>query len=342
MKYVTIFFWLILASVLCPQGLGTGLNTNNLLSKGQLIYFEKVDSSKLEGRYNVLSTSKFSITSDKLDIAIDDLSATVSINNAMQLICYIDIPQLKGLDEKEDIDLVLYANDQKLVSSTAKTVDTYSKFDIDIKPSIDLNEPQKLDIKFDRSFSSRFNFTSRAYFSSKVDSNALNSIQLGTSYSIVIPNLNKFKYLGISGKITSEHPQDFSETNLAGSIVLSSIIPFTDQIARIPTNNNSNASIGLLVQPELQFVKNTVISDSSFGRFTLHGAWDIPLFTGQYARFYAVAYFQDKFKPRSYIEMTIEQEVTETIAFIVKWINGELAPTFSREVSLNVGIRLMQ
>jgi len=66
---------------------------------------------------------------------------------------------------------------------------------------------------------------------------------------------------------------------------------------------------------------------------------DIPLLKDQYLRLYGVAYFQNGYKPRSYIEMTFEQDLSSSVAVIGKWVNGELPPLFKRESDFRIGLR---
>ena len=170
------------------------------------------------------------------------------------------------------------------------------------------------------------------------DSAALNSIQWNAGYQYVLAYIDGFKYLGIKGQLGAEHPQDFSQTNIVGSFSLSTVLPFTDQLARLIAGDDKDASIGILIQPALDLVWKTTVKDSSYLRGAVHGNWNIPIRQGQYMNIYGVAYFQDKFRPRSYIELNVTQTISPSTDVIVKWINGELPPLFQRNSDLRLGL----
>jgi hypothetical protein len=222
------------------------------------------------------------------------------------------------------------------------------KFNFDLKPSFIKENPQRLDYSISRKFGisnkksilSQFNILAEGYLSSKPDTNSLNSLKFNLEYQFLLSKASEFKFIGLSIIAGSEHPQDFSQTNLKGSIVISTIIPFSDYFTRFITGNKRDACIGILTEPEIQFIKNTSYSDSNFVRLALHGNWNIPLLDGQYFRLYGVAFYQNGFKPRSYIEGTLEQKVTSSIYLIGKWVNGTLPPLFTKESEFSVGLRI--
>jgi hypothetical protein len=255
-------------------------------------------------------------------------------------------PEIKGLKKLENLKLSLKVGDKDL--SFIENYTSPVKFNVDLKPAFVNGIPQRLDFSIERNYefqnnksvSGQFKFSGKGYLSTKPDTNSLNSIKLNFGYEYLLTNVGKFKFLGLYGKIGTEHPQDFKQTNLTGNFVVSSIIPCTGEFARLITGNESDPSYGIIVNPEAQFVKNTAYADSNYFRFALHGAWDIPILKGQYLRLYGVAFYQKDFKPRSYIEATIEQQLSTNVFLIGKWVNGELPPLFHKESDFSVGIRV--
>ncbi|MDP3150225.1 MAG: hypothetical protein Q8N83_13975, partial [Ignavibacteria bacterium] len=77
----------------------------------------------------------------------------------------------------------------------------------------------------------------------------------------------------------------------------------------------------------------------SYLRGSFHCEWNLPTKSNQYINIYSVVYFQKGYQPRSYIEMTFEQDLSESIAIVAKWVNGELPPLFQREADLRIGLR---
>jgi hypothetical protein len=251
------------------------------------------------------------------------------------------------LKNMSDNDFSLYVNDSLLASTGPTGTSTSHPFVVDLKPSFDPSRAQKIDAQWDRkfgvtgvgAFAGNAELYAKGSFSTKPDSEALNSIQLKIGYTFIWANADVFKYVGFSGNIASEHPQDFSQTNLVGDIVVSTILPWTDILARIITNNTQNSSVGLLLQPAIDYVKNTMTKDLSYVRGAIHGSWDVPIMKDQYVSIYGVAYFQHGIRPRSYIEMTLAQNLSPSLAVVAQWVNGELPPLFQRDVDLRIGLR---
>lgn len=315
------------------------------IKEGTIVYFESGgESTKLKSRLESLARASIVLKNSTLNRSLAIPDSLAIIYNARMIAIYFRDPVLKNM---ENNNFALFIDDS-LVASTSTTGESASHpLSVDFKPSFDLAQPQEMDVQWRRrflesgvgAFAGNMEFEGRGALSTRPDSGTLNSIQLRAGYTLIWADAGVFKYVGLNGKIGSEHPQDFSETNLVGSLVLSTILPRTDVLARFIADNTTNSSPGLLVQPAIEIVKNTTVRDSSFVRGAIHGSWDIPLMKDQYASLYAVVYFQDGYRPRSYIEMTLVQSLSPSIAFIAKWVNGELPPLFSREADLRLGLR---
>jgi hypothetical protein len=315
----------------------------NQLSSGKIVYFENAkDSSALIARCNYLKQAKIVLKNETKDVELK-IGSNIETNSTALLV-YIKFID-ETIKEMAYDDFALYVNNNVIARSDTASSGT-NIFKMDLKPSFDSKEAQKVDVDWGRKFSetyskgfaSNIDMKAKGAFSTKPDSAALNSIQLNIGYSLIW-DVELLKYFGLSGKLGSEHPQDFSRPNMVGSIVVSTIIPYTDRLARFIANNKTNSSIGLLIQPSVEFVKNTSIKDSSYIRGVLQSSWDIPLIKDQYINIYGAAYFRKGDRPRSYIEMTFEQDISESIAIVAKWVNGELPPLFQREADLRIGLR---
>ena len=339
-----IFCWIILIAGSVYAQKITELAKNQITS-GKIVYFENAkDSSELNKRYNYFVQAKIILKNETKDVELKIIS-NIAVNEDAKLVSikFID----DTLKSMADDDFALYVNDIMAARTDTASSTGTGVFKVDLKPSFDSKEAQKVDVNWGRKlsesdakgFATNINMNAKGNFSTKPDSAALNSIQLKAGYALIWTNAGLFKYLGLNGQIGSEHPQDFSQTNLVGSVVFSTVMPWTDILARVIANNKTNSSVGLLLQPAFEFVKNTAVKDSSYLRGAIHGNWNIPLIKNQYISFYGVAYFQDGYQPRSYVEMTFEQDISPSLAVIAKWVNGELPPLFQREVDFRIGLR---
>jgi hypothetical protein len=312
--------------------------SKNQIDVGKIVYQEDFDdSTTLNHAYNHYKKSKIILTDETKDIDLKIKGEITQSNSSGQVFIKFTNPILKDM---ADDDFSLSVNDTIIAKSDTTSFAGKNEFKFDIKPAFDTDEPQKLDVNWDRTFyNGSLIFSAKGNFSTKTDSAALNSVQFKTGYSLIWNDCGVFKYFGLSGEIHSEHPQDFSQTNLVGSIVGSSIIPGLGSLARILFRSNNIITVDFLIQPAIEFVKNTSVKDSSFIRGAIHCGWDIPLLKNQYLCLYGVAYFQNGYRPRSYIEMTFEQDISQSIAVIGKWVNGELPPLFKRESDFRIGLR---
>lgn len=245
-------------------------------------------------------------------------------------------------------DIYVLLSDNKQIASTDKISYSYTKLEIDIKPSFEKDEPQKIDASWESCLMKTgemfealgyINLIAKGNFSTKPDLNSLNSIRLGAEYSLVWGGTSKFKYVGVSGRIGTEHPQDFSKTNAVGDFIVTTILPYSDIFTRLITGNYTDAVLGIIIEPEIQFVRNTNFRDSNYVRYSIASQWDIPILNSQYIHLFGVAYFQEHYRPRTYIELTIEQEISSSLSVVGKWINGELPPLFSKESDFRIGLR---
>lgn len=316
---------------------------------GYVTFIQKYTSEKEMNEFNKkfqdgLVLAKFSYYNHQINRTRPDI---ISIDtNGRKKANYMYKFEKPDIEQMADLKIVLLIDNIKyeFISSVTEPI----KFNIDLKPSFDKDKPQCMDIGFQRKFAlnsnshnfNQFDLSAKAYLSSKPDLNNLRSININFGYQYLFSQVGEFKFVGLSGKIGTEHPQDFSQTNMVGSLVFSTVIPYSDLIIRKLTGNVTDACLGVLLEPEIQFVKNTSFADSNYLRLALHGACNIPLLPGQYAKFYGIAFFQKDFIPRSYIEATIEQKINPSLYLIAKWVNGMLPPLFIRESDLRIGIRI--
>jgi hypothetical protein len=328
--FYLVFICLIVISNSCPSQTIWKQFLTKKLSSGEIKYSERItEQNGLAKRQAELQKAKIVLKNETQNI--DSVLNTKTVN-----IEFSD----ETLKTMANDDFSLSVNDTIIAKSDTSSFAGKNEFKFDIKPAFNSDEPQKLDINWDRTFyNGSLVFSAKGYFSTKTDSAALNSIQFKTGYSFIWNDCGVFKYFGLSGEIHSEHPQDFSQTNLVGSIVGSSIIPGLGNLARILFRPNNIIAVDFLIQPAVEFVKNTSVEDSSFIRGAIHCGWDIPLLKDQYLCLYGVAYFQNGYRPRSYIEMTFEQDISQSVAVIGKWVNGELPPLFERESDFRIGLR---
>ncbi len=320
--------------------------TKPTADRSTIIYTETCESiDDVESKFKEYSSAKIVLKNISKDENIDIKPKISKNKSSLQVRIKFTDDSLKDMTD-DDFNLIV---DDSVLASTETTSTNVDKnpLTIDLKPSLDLSSSQKVDLDWARKLSAsggglwetNLLLSAKGAFSTKPDSAALNSVQLKVGYNFIYVNADVFKYFGLSANVGSEHPQDFSETNLVGSAVLSTVVPYTDLLAKLITNNRKAASFGLLIEPAVEFVKNTAKKDSSFIRGAIHGNWIIPLFNKQCVSIYGVAYFQNGYRPRSYIEMTFEQDLTSSIAVIGKWINGELPPLFERESDFRIGLR---
>jgi len=319
--------------------------SKNQISSGKIVYSESAkDTNEIKYRSNFFKQSKIYLKNETKNNELNfkgDIS--ISKDPLLVIVRFIDVT----LKDMKNDDFGFYVNDSVIARTDTSSNLAKNDFKVDLKPSLDATKAQKVDINWDRKLSesisnglaTSFELNAKCAFSTKPDSASLNSIQFKTGYNLIWTNVGLFKYMGLSGQIGSEHPQDFSETNLVGNIVLSSVIPWTDILARFITSNKINSSLGILVQPAINFVKNTSVKDSSYIRGAIHCNWDLPLIKNQYIHIYSVVYFQNGYRPRSYIEMTLSQDISSSLAIIGKWVNGELPPLFTREVDFRIGLQ---
>jgi len=347
---IVVFTFSFLSSVGYSQEKDLKMNEYYIdQANGYVSIFQKYSSQKMMREYiEKFKTEKaffvFSFDGQKIERTKPDKTEVDSSD--LKVIYTYKFPEIKEIGTLKNVKLTLKIDDTNL-----DFIENYTepvKFNIDMKPALDKDKPQRLDFSIDRNFelhyskgtSGQLKFSAKGYFSSKPDSNSLNSIKLNFGYDYLFTNAGAFKFFGLSGKIGTEHPQDFKQTNLTGSVVLSGIVPYTGEFARMLTGNDEDASYGIILNPEVQFVKNTKYADSNSIRFALHGGWDIPILKGQYLKLYGVAYYQNGYKPRSFIEATIEQKLSANTFLIAKWVNGELPPLFKKESDFSVGLRI--
>jgi hypothetical protein len=345
-KRSIVVFCVILSTatyLLHAQGLKE-LSKNGIVNGSIYLYESYKDTSEMRSKENYFNNSKIKLKNKTTNVFLD-IKETVEIDSPNVFVKFHD-PIIKSM---QNCAFVVFVNDT-IYASSDSTSDSFSSnpLAIDLKPSLDLSKAQELDINWDRNltgsslgdFAGNVKLHAEGKFSTKPDSAVLNSVIWSVGYRLIWGNAGVFKYFAVTGQVGGEHPQDFSQTNLVGSIVLSSILPWTDILARVVTDNQKDASIGLLIQPAVDFVKDTKVSDSSYVRGAIHSNWEIPLFNNQYADIYSVAYFQNGYRPRSYIEISLVQKLTSSFAIIAKWVNGELPPFFNRVADLRIGFQL--
>ena len=336
MKTITKLLLLFLLCSLSGQAQVLRVLSKAGIAKGRIMYFETYDDSlKLKDGQKFLSQATFQLKNMTTGMIVQARDSLVIDTDACSIRKYfID----NTLIEQQDCRFTLAINDVIFISTDSTMGSGMPSLKIDVKPSLDASKAQELDVDWVYKNNAGFQLHAKGYFSTMPDSAALNSIQWNAGYQYVIAPLNGFKYFGIKGQIGGEHPQDFSQTNLVGSFSLSTILPWTDRIARFIAGDDKDASLGILIQPALDLVWKTNVKDSSYLRGAVHGNWNIPIKQGQYVSIYGVAYFQDKFRPRSYIELNVTQNISPSLDVIVKWINGELPPLFQRESELRLGL----
>jgi len=272
-KYILIFVFAFsfLSSVGYSQEKELKMNEYYIdTANGYVSVFQKYSSQKMMREYiEKYKTDKaffvFSFDGQKKERTIPD---KIDIDSSGLKVTYMyKISEIKGTGTLKNVKLTLKIDDTNL-----DFIENYTepvKFNIDMKPALDKDKPQRLDFSIDRNFELHYNkgfsgqlkLSAKGYFSSKPDSNSLNSIKLNFGYDFLFTNVGKFKFFGLSGKIGTEHPQDFKQTNLTGSFVLSSIVPYSGEFARILTGNEDDPSYGIILAPEAQFVKNTKYTD---------------------------------------------------------------------------------
>jgi len=306
------------------------------IKDGHIHYVESYGNlSEVQKRGEILSHAIFKLKNMTTGMMVQkrDSSFVDEETNAIRI--YFISPTLR---EQQDCKFMLAINDSLFISTDSSMCSGWPSLKFDIKPSLDASKAQELDVDWNYNTFQGFQLHAKGYFSTMPDSAALNSIQWNAGYQYVIAVLDGFKYLGIKGQAGGEHPQDFSQTNLVGSFSLSTILPWTDRLARFFAGDDKDASLGILIQPAIDLVWKTTTKDSSYLRGAVHGNWNIPIKQGQYVSIYGVAYFQDKFRSRSYIELNVTQNISPSLDVIVKWINGELPPLFQRESELRLGL----
>jgi hypothetical protein len=297
---------------------------------------ETYDSiSEVIKRNEVLSKSTFKLKNMKTGMAIQKRDSLHVDEDGISIRAYFLSPDLSQMLDGE---FMLAINDSVFISTDSTTHSGWPLLKIDVKPSFEASKAQEMDVDWSYNSFRGLQIHVKGYFSTMPDSAALNTIQWSAGYQYVLAYLSGFKYLGIKGQVGGEHPQDFSQTNMIGSFSISTILPWTDQLARFIAGDDKDASIGILVQPAVDLVWKTTVKDSSYLRGAVHGNWNIPVRQGQYVSIYGVAYFQDKFRPRSYIELNVTQSISPSLDVIVKWINGELPPLFQRDSELRLGL----
>jgi hypothetical protein len=323
----------------------------NQIKDGKIVYSESYkDTTDINKRFKYLTGMKIVLKDITTNSIVNIKDTLIADKDAKIIFLIFQDDKLKDMAED---DFSLFINDSLIASTASPSKDSTSSdssaspFKIDIKPSLDLSQAQELDLSWNREITlassstseNKAKITAKGFFSTHPDSTALNSIQLNLQYTFLSGNVGLFKYTGLSAQFGSEHPQNFSQTNLVGSIVLSTILPWTDRLTRFITNNKNDAIIGLIFQPAIDIVRKTSVQDSNYVRGAIHGNWIIPLTKDENIVFYGVAYFQNGFHPRSYTELTIEHNILSSIAIIAKWVNGELPPLFQRESELRIGVR---
>jgi hypothetical protein len=317
----------------------------NGIAHGKIYFYESYkDSADMNAKVQYFSNAKITLKNKTANMVID-AKDTVKVDLSRVYVVFSD----DNIKTMQSCAFVMLVNDTVFASSDSASENSSSKpLSIDLKPSLDLSKSQELDITWNRNlaaismggFASNVQLHAEGKFSSKPDSAALNSVQWSIGYRLIWGNAGIFKYFAISGQAGGQHPQDFSQTDLVGSVILSSILPWTDVLARVLTDNQTDASIGLLIQPAIDIVKKTAVGDSSYSRGAIHANWEIPLMDKQYANLYSVAYFQSGYRPRSYIEISIVQKLSTSLAIIAKWVNGELPPLFNRVADFRIGLQL--
>jgi hypothetical protein len=336
MKTIIKFFLLVFVCYLSGQAQVTRGLTKSGIKDGRIHYFETYDSfSAVLNRVKILSSATFKLKNMKTGMIVQKIDSSFADEKTNAMRIYFISPTLR---EQQDCEFILAINDSIFISTDSSMSSGWSSLKFDIKPSLDASKAQELDVDWNYNTFHGFQLHAKGYFSTMPDSAALNSIQWNAGYQYVLALLDGFKYLGIKGQMGGEHPQDFSQTNIVGSFSLSTVLPFTDQLARFLAGDDRDASIGILIQPALDLVWKTTVKDSSYLRGAVHGNWNIPIRQGQYMSIYGVAYFQDKFRPRSYIELNVTQTISPSTDVIVKWINGELPPLFQRNSDLRLGL----
>ncbi|MFA6596931.1 MAG: hypothetical protein WCS69_04345 [Ignavibacteriaceae bacterium] len=332
----------VLACAIYPQNVS--MLTTNKIESGEIVYFENAkDSSELTKRYNYFLKAKIVLKNETKGSEVTARESIGVKDGELVFIKFVD----NAIKNMAGDDFALYLDNVLVKRTDSVSAIGGGVFKLDLKPSLDAAEAQKLDLVWGRKFVESYtngtamnvDLNLKGAFSSKPDSAALNSVQIKGGYTFIFTDVGLFKYLGLNGNIGSEHPQNFSQTNMVGSVAFSTVLPWTDILARVIANNRTNASIGLLLQPAIEFVKNTTVKDSSYLRGAIHGGWDIPLLKNQYVSFYGVAYFQKGYQPRSYVEMTLEQDLSESLAVVAKWVNGALPPLFQHEADFRIGLR---
>ncbi len=336
-KIILFFLWLVVTTGETSSQKISYL-AKNQINSGKIVYQEDFDDSvSFDKKYEYYNKSKIILKNETRDITLKIIREVSKNKESRQVFIKFIDPILMDM---ADDDFSLIVNDEVISKSDTGSYAGKNVLRFDLKPAFNIDEPQKLDIKWNRSFyNGSFSLSADGYFSTKPDSGMLNSIQFKTDYSFKWTDISDFNYVGLTGQLRTEHPQNFSQTNIAGSIIVSSTLPFMGKLANVLFKPSNKIVVDFLIQPAVDFVLNTAVKDSSFIRGAIHCGWDIPLLKDQYIYFYGVAYFQSGFRPRSYIEMTFEQDISNSVAAIVKWVNGELPPLFIRESDFRIGLR---
>ncbi|MDP3149300.1 MAG: hypothetical protein Q8N83_09260, partial [Ignavibacteria bacterium] len=239
----TLYFtlcWLMLIVVFGYSQKAKQLPKNQITS-GKIVYFELAkDSSEQISRYNYFLNAKKIILKNITEDAELNIKGVITKDENTKLIFikFID----ETLKEMADDDFELLVDSIVI----AKTSIDSSKFNIDLKPAFDATTPQKIDIDWLHKYvNNNIYLRAKGNFSTKPDSSALNNVQFNAGWStFIITQAGVFKYVALNGQISSEHPQNFSQTNMVGSAVLSTVLPWTDMLARVITNNRKkNSSI---------------------------------------------------------------------------------------------------
>jgi hypothetical protein len=327
---------LLLLFLLCSLSGKAQVLSKTGIAKGRILYYETFDKlSEMLNREPFFFQSTFQLKNMTTGTVVQARDSLVIDTPACSIRKYfID----NSLVEQQDCRFILAINDCIFISTDTTTTAGVPSLKIDIKPSLDATKAQELDVNWDYKNNAGLRLNAKGYFSTIPDFAALNSIQWSIGYQYALALSKGFKYFGIKGQVGGEHPQDFSQSNIVGSFSLSTVLPWTDQLARFIAGDDKDASLGILIQPAVDLVWKTTVKDSSYLRGAVHGNWNIPIRQGQYISLYGVAYFQDKFRPRSYIELSVTQNISSSLDVIVKWINGELPPLFQRDADLRIGL----
>lgn len=317
------------------------------IKHGQIAYYEMLDdSAQVARRAAELESSNLKLHDVTTGVALNvGAKVNADFSSYIVSVTFTD----SSLSSMQGDVFGLYVNGQ-LVSTSEVSAGSapVPVLQVDAKPSLDVNQPQEVDVYWARSFTStklgsfygNAQAEARANFTSKPDSGSPNRVQWDLAYRVIYADAGPFKYFGLSGRAGGEHPQDFSRTNIVGAAVLSTIVPWTDILAREVKGNWTDPSLGLLVEPAVEYVYNTNPGDTSYIRGAIYGGWEIPIASKEYAELYSTVYFQKGYRPRGYIDLTFAHKLSSTFALVIKWIDGEMPPLFLRVADLRVGLRM--